>query len=347
MNYESLYYNHSTVTLNVPPELSGNDRSNVRLAVADRNSGYISLYPNFSYIRDVLKAGDLLIFNDSLMLPSSLEINIGRLKINCRIHIGQKLSEDEYLAEVRPKDINSLIETGDILSVLNSEKKIEITGKYGDFPRYHMIRFVERINDLNSFLLKFGKPIFYENITSSFDIKYYVNVFQSRYGSSEYPSASRPFNSFIITELSKKGVRFSTLTLHCNMASLEKKEFLNSENLLPENYEIPEETVSAIESAAGANKRVIAVGTTVARAILSSVENGKMANLKGETKMKITAETNINPLSGIITGVHEIDSSHYDLISAFAGEQILSPLGKITSLFGLGGHEFGDSVLLL
>lgn len=346
MDYEMLYESW-TKTENMPQELIGRDRSDVKLAVAERQNGNISLFPNFRYISRIFEPGDLLIFNDSLMLPSSLPAIEDSTGNSCRVHVGQPLSGSIYLAEIRPRYNFRNVKSGDYFQISNSGVGVEVVGKYEEFPRYARIRFHGLKKELNSFLLRFGKPIYYERITKSFDYKYYKNVFQDRLGSSEYPSASRPFNNEIMRELSSRGVQSSTITLHCNLASLERDEFGNSNSLLPEYYEVTEETAEKIRRATLMHKRIIAVGTTVARAILSSIEDGKFTKSRGVTTIKIGPETEPFPLTGIITGIHDAESSHHDLTSAFIGDLISEPLSNIVSSFNLGGHEFGDSLMII
>ena len=344
--YDLLYFNGEK-TENVPREILRKNRSSVKLAVALLKTGEVSLYPDFTYITEILEPGDLLIFNDSLMLPSSLwarEVSSGRF---CRIHVGQPVSKNKFLAEIRPKSEFGNIPGEAQFSILNSEVIASVAGRNKEFPRYVEMTFTNLNEDMQKFLLKMGEPIFYEGITRSFDYAYYKNVFQTKLGSSEYPSASRPFNDEILNRLTKKGIQLSTVTLHCNLASLERTEFQKSNVLLPEFYDVRDETVEKVENTVASGKRVIAVGTTVARAIVSACNGGSLKSVKGITTLKIGQDTDIYPLSGIITGVHDPDSSHNDLLSAFTGDQMTMPLNAMTSAFGLGGHEFGDSVAII
>ena len=344
--HNSLYFN-SEKTENVPREILGKNRSSVKLAVAKIRTGEVSLYPDFTYVSEILEKGDLLIFNDSLMLPSSLlakEISSGK---ECRIHIGQPTGKDKFLAEIRPRSDFRNISTETQFSILGTEVIGSVLERNREFPRYVEMTFSNLNEDIQKFLIKKGSPIFYEDITRAFDYTYYKNVFQTKPGSSEYPSASRPFNDDILSILTKKGIQMSTITLHCNLASLERMEFQDSNVLLPEFYNVGNETVERVQNAVASGKRVIAVGTTVARAIVSSCNAGILKSSSGITKLKIGPDTDIYPLSGIITGVHDPDSSHNDLLSAFTGDQMTMPLNAMTSAFKLGGHEFGDSVAII
>ena len=344
--HNSLYFN-SEKTENVPREILGKNRSSVKLAVAKIRTGEVPLYPDFTYVSEILEKGDLLIFNDSLMLPSSLwakEISSGK---ECRIHIGQPTGKDKFLAEIRPRSDFRNISNETQFSILGTEIIGSVLERNREFPRYVEMTFSNLNEDMQKFLIKKGSPIFYEGVTTAFDYTYYKNVFQTKPGSSEYPSASRPFNDEILSVLTKKGIQMSTITLHCNLASLERMEFQNSNVLLPEFYNVGNETVERVENAVASEKRVIAVGTTVARAIVSSCNGGILKSSSGITKLKIGPDTHIYPLSGIITGVHDPDSSHNDLLSAFTGDQMTMPLNAMTSAFKLGGHEFGDSVAII
>ena len=344
--HDSLYLNTER-TENVPREILGKNRSSVKLAVARLKAGEVSLFPDFTYLSEILDPGDLLLFNDSLMLPSALwarESSSGKI---CRIHVGQPIDHGKYLAEIRPRSEFSAPWNKGEFSILNTEIIANVVERNREFPRYVEMTFPNLIDDMQKFLLRNGSPIFYEGITKAFDYSYYKNIFQTKLGSSEYPSASRPFSTEIINKTVKEGVHISTITLHCNLASLERAEFEKSDVLLPEIYDVGGDTIENIENAVASGNRVIAVGTTVARAIISAVSGGKLRSSSGVTRLKIGPDTDVFPLSGIITGVHDTDSSHHDLLSAFVGDQISMPLNRIVSTFGLDGHEFGDSVAII
>ncbi len=330
-----------------PRELIGRSRSDVRLIHGNLENGDISLYSTFDSILNLLRPGDMIIFNDSLTLPSSLDGYIKGDKYFGRIHVGQQVRRGVYLVEVRPKELNKILPEGETFVHSNSGLEFELTKRHEDFPRYFEARISRENININNFLIQYGSPIYYEGYTVPYEKKYYRNVFQDVYGSSEYPSASRPFTNEIITKLVGRGVTIGKLTLHCNLGSLESDEYSGKGKLLREYYKIPDDLPEKILRTKKNGGRIIGVGTTVVRALVSSVKNEVMLDLEGISDIKISADSKIWPLDGIISGIHDPESSHLELLEAFGGKQILSPISSLSNEFHLIGHEFGDSMLLL
>lgn len=334
-------------SFNGPPEILGRKRSDVKLVHGNIKTGELSVYNNFDSVASLLREGDMLIFNDSLTIPSSLYGYLKEMHDYCRIHVGQALENGNILVEIRPKELNSKISKGETFVHPESGVQFELERRFSLFPRYFEARTSLQRGDVKAFLLAYGHPIFYEGYTTPYPFHYYKNVFQTEPGSSEYPSASRPFTEEILNNLMKNGVITGTLTLHCNLGSLERDEYEYKNRLLDETYRIPHDLVENVINTKENGGRIIAVGTTVVRALVSSVKNGNMTNLSGQTHIKISGDSDIWPLDGIISGMHDPESSHLELLEAFGGSKLLSPVGLIAHRSHLREHEFGDSMLIL
>ncbi len=334
-------------TFSGPLEFLGKDRSDVKLIHGDTLSGDISLYDSFNEIVKLFRKGDLLIFNDSLTIPSSLYGYLREHQVYGRLHVGQPTESGRLLVEIRPKELNLKIEEGDTFIHPESGTEFLLEKRFKKFPRYFEATHTLKGKSVKEFLSSSGGPIFYEGYTTPFPIQYYRNVFQTVPGSSEYPSASRPFTNRILNTLHSRGILTGTLTLHCNLGSLERIEYKYGKSLLEERYIIPQSLVEEITTVRSNVGRVIAVGTTVVRALVSSLEDEEMIRLAGNTDIKIGGNTSIWPLDGVISGMHEQESSHLELLEAFGGSKLLMPIGRIASEFNLRGHEFGDSMLIL
>jgi S-adenosylmethionine:tRNA ribosyltransferase-isomerase len=149
------------------------------------------------------------------------------------------------------------------------------------------------------------------------------------------PSAGRPFTRELITRLAERGIAVAPILLHCGVSSPERHE-----PPFPEYFEVPDATASLIQHRSG---RVIAVGTTVVRALETT---GGRAG-KGWTSLIVTPDRELRTTDGLITGWHEPEASHLQLLEAVAGEQLLRRSYDAALAQRYLWHEFGDNHLLL
>jgi S-adenosylmethionine:tRNA ribosyltransferase-isomerase len=157
------------------------------------------------------------------------------------------------------------------------------------------------------------------------------------------PSAGRPFSPEIVTELASRGVLISPVTLHAGVSSLELDE-----EPFAERYRVPAETARLVGAVRGWGGRVVAVGTTVVRALETNAgADGAVAPGGGWTSEVITPERGLRCVNGLITGWHEPESSHLWMLEAAAGPELLERSYAEAAALGLRGHEFGDAHLIL
>jgi S-adenosylmethionine:tRNA ribosyltransferase-isomerase len=158
------------------------------------------------------------------------------------------------------------------------------------------------------------------------------------------PSAGRALRWPTLSALMGRGVAVASLT-HAAGLSATGDAALDAALPLPERYEIPEATVAAVRQA----RRVIAVGTTVVRALEGSARanRGALKPGPGETDLVIGPNTSLAVVDGILSGMHEPDSSHFQLLSAFAPTELLREAATHAEEVGYLVHELGDSTLVL
>ena len=157
------------------------------------------------------------------------------------------------------------------------------------------------------------------------------------------PSAARPFTGELVAELAARGVLVAPLTLHAGVSSLEL-----GESPYPERYRVPGATARLVNTVHGWGGRVIAVGTTVVRALETvAALGGRVQAGEGLTKLVVTPERGVHAVDGLITGWHEPSSSHLRLLEAAAGPDLLSGSYAAAESRGYRFHEFGDSHLIL
>jgi S-adenosylmethionine:tRNA ribosyltransferase-isomerase len=172
----------------------------------------------------------------------------------------------------------------------------------------------------------------------------YQTVYADAAGSAEMPSAGRAFSPDVLERLAHRGIGFVTLTLHTGVASLETHE-----RPYAEEFWVPEVTAAAVRRARADGRRVVAVGTTVVRALESAGEvgSGRVVASHAWTELVVTPERGVQVVDNLLTGFHEPKATHLAMLEAIAGRSHLEK----TYAAALAGrylwHEFGDLHLIL
>ena len=198
-------------------------------------------------------------------------------------------------------------------------------------------------DSLQAYLEAYGFPIRYSYVKQGWPGAYYQTVYATEKGSAEMPSAGRAFTHELLTRLIARGVQIVPLILHTGVASLEEHE-----PPYEEFYRVPLETARATNVARSAGKRIIAVGTTVVRA-LETVTDAEGTTHPGEgwTREIITPERGVRAVNGLLTGLHEPRATHLAMLEAIAGIQHLQRTYAVALQERYLWHEFGDLHLIL
>ncbi len=331
-------------TAHLPPEFYGAARDDISLLAMDRRNGMVSA-SQFSTIGDFLKSGDLLVFNDSLMVKSSVSAvftDAGRVG---KLNFGTSSSQGLLLCEPRPRSAGETLVEGELAVTMPLPSGVRLVRRHSTFSRYWWAK-LENYFEFTGILGKFGNYIRYGHVPFNLPDDAYTTPFANVPGSVEFPSASRPFTNRILRALEKRGVRFATVTLHCNLSSLEYSEFENARNLLDEEYFVSRRALNEIRRTHEEGGRVIAVGTAALRAMESCpVSSGR--SVHGRTDIYIRPGFKFRMVDGLITGLHEPDGSHVDLVSALLDESTLLSAYSVATELGYNWHEFGDLSLIV
>jgi S-adenosylmethionine:tRNA ribosyltransferase-isomerase len=209
-----------------------------------------------------------------------------------------------------------------------------------DLPHHNGVTAGDR---LNSFLLNHGHPIRYRYVPQPWPLSAYQTVYATTPGSAEMPSAGRPFTNELLTRLAARGSMIAPVTLHCGVSSPERDE-----PPYPEEYVVPEPTARLVNAVRAWGGRILAVGTTVVRALESAVgPDGTVREAAGWTDLVVSAERLPAVVDGLITGWHEPGASHLQLLEAIAGDALIQRSYASALASGYLWHEFGDSHLIL
>lgn len=321
----------------LPPEMSGRERDSVNLLVISSNEGTYSSW-KFRDMPGLLPENALLVFNNSMMIPSSFMAYSPELDQFSRLNTGYW--KNELLVEVRNRDIKPY-EGLRFRFVDGSEITLRETHK--NFARYWHAETPAKFERLRE---STGEFISYSKEFHPMNSGYFMNVFSEIPGSVEYPSAQRPFTESLLSRAESLGIRTEKITLHCNLGSLDASEFWHNTELLPEYYSVRSATAETLNRHIEHGRPIIAVGTTVVRALESSFSHGKFTGSSGFTTRFIEGELE-SPLAGIITGMHDPSTSHLLMLRAFAPMELIRASYDTAVELGYGWHEFGDSSLIL
>ncbi|WP_077620252.1 S-adenosylmethionine:tRNA ribosyltransferase-isomerase [Bacillus sinesaloumensis] len=335
-------YNLPTeLNASVPPEKRGIRRDHVRMMVLNRYTGSIQ-HSHFFQLPDYLQPGDLVVLNNSRTIPAVLHAKLLRVnsqtETNIEVRLARRCEADVWEALIDKTGVDS----GDTI-LFSHELSATVIGIKANSP-LKVLRFSKKGTDLLNIIYSIGEPVRYEYIDEPWELDYYQTVFASHPGSVEMPSAGRAFTWELLFTLMKKGIKVEFIQLHTGLSYLLDDQWHHGPEENEENYYISRETMKKIQKTKAAGNKVIAVGTTVVRALESATLSG---TLSGTTKLYINHRFPLQIADGIITGFHEPEASHLDMLSAFISEQHLLKAYHQAIEHNYLWHEFGDMNLII
>ena len=327
-----------------PPEARGLDRDQVRLMVTWRHRPDVA-HTAFRDLPAFLTAGDLLVVNTSATLPAAVSA-VGPGGRDLELHLSTRLPGDLWVVELRQAGQPASLPFADgwagMPIDLPGSGRADLLAPYGT-PGRLWVAALQLTEALPAWLAGHGRPIRYRHVAADWPLASYQTVFAQDPGSAEMPSAGRPFSTALVTELVSRGVAVAPLTLHAGVSSLELHETPSAEW-----YRVPPATADLVNRTHGRGGRVVAVGTTVVRALETVADGGGRVHAgDGWTELVITAEGGVRAVDGIVTGWHEPAASHLALLEAVAGRELLERAYRHALSAGYLWHEFGDSHLVL
>lgn len=345
-----------------PPEARGLARDEVRLMVSRIRDDSI-VHVRFRNLPAFLSAGDVVVINTSGTMPAAIRAlrNDG---MEMELHLSTLFPDGLWSIELRlPAEHGSLPfgagRTGEVLA-LPDGGSVTLISPLGPAPvpiesddnrpaksRIDGIRlWIARLDlpePLHDYLADHGFPIQYQYMRGTWPVEYYQTVYATEPGSAEMPSAGRAFTPEIITRLVARGVLMVPLLLHTGVASLEGHEFPYEEY-----YHVPAATAQVLNMARSNGSRIVAVGTTVVRALetVTGLDGITHAG-EGWTDTIITPERGVRSVDALITGMHEPRATHLAMLEALAGRPHLRRTYTEALRQHYLWHEFGDLHLIL
>ncbi|MDN5858834.1 MAG: S-adenosylmethionine:tRNA ribosyltransferase-isomerase [Pseudonocardia sp.] len=342
-----------TLSASEPPEARGLARDEVRLLVAAGSGGSGAVrHTRFTALPDVLAPGDLVVVNDSDTEPAAVD----GFRADGRpvtLHVSGPAREDPgaVVVELRSPGLGRVDDgrRGERLRLPYGVVATLVAAYPDPSVRSGSRLWLARLpvaGGVRNWLRAAGRPIRYSYVPREYPLADYRTIFardRGEFGSAEMPSAARPFSARVLAGLEAAGIGVAALTLHTGVASLEA-----GETPLPERYRVPAATAAAVNATRATGGRIVAVGTTAARALETVADRGGAVRAgRGWTDLVLGPDRHARVVEGLVTGWHEPQASHLLLLEALAGQRLVGRAYAAATAARYRWHEFGDTCVLL
>jgi S-adenosylmethionine:tRNA ribosyltransferase-isomerase len=329
-----------------PPEARGIPRDQVRLLVADRKQ---VKHARFAQLDRYLRPGDLLVVNTSGTLPAATDGIRGTDGRQVVAHFSTTLDDGHRVVELRtaPDAAQPVLDAvpGEQIRLGKASGTAALT-LVEPLPAQqgrNRLWLARASGGVTRYLTRNGRPIRYGYVSGAWPLEAYQTVFATEPGSAEMPSAGRPFTPALVDQLTSRGIRIAPITLHTGVSSQEA-----GEPPLPERFRVPATTAHLVNQTRHQGRRIIAVGTTVVRALESATRADRLVvPAEGWTDLVIGEHRPPRVVDSLVTGLHAPDTSHLLMLEAVAGPDVVRRAYQAALRGRYLWHEFGDVSLLL
>lgn len=303
----------------------------------------------------LLRAGDLLVANDAATLPASLAATTqaGR---HFEVRLLREAARSTWSAvlfgagdwrtdtEQRPPPPELVV--GDRIGLAHGALRARVVGVCD--PRLVALEMDLPRPQVLAAIYSYGRPVQYAYLADDLDLEAVQTPYAGRPWAAEMPSAGRPLRWSVLLEARRRGVELAAVTHAAGLSSIGDRA-LDAALPFAERFEVPQRTVDAVRVARSRGGRVVAVGTTAARALegCARLHDGRLAAGRGWTDLRIGPDFEPNVVDGILTNMHEPGESHFELLQAFAPADLLARAIRHAEARSYLAHEFGDSCLIL
>jgi S-adenosylmethionine:tRNA ribosyltransferase-isomerase len=307
----------SDFTFDLPGELVAQkplaERSASRLLCLDRQSGVVR-DGLFRQIPALLNPGDLLVFNDTRVIPARL---FGHKETSGKVEIlvERLLDDQQCLAQVRASKTPL---AGGILILENGER-LEVLGREGEF--FHLRAKGAAMSQIMEEVGHMPLPPYIQREDTESDRARYQTVYASRPGAVAAPTAGLHFDRDLLDAIKARGVQSARVTLHVGAGTFQpvRAERLEDHQMHAEFLEVPEQTCHAVEAARKRGGRVVAVGTTAVRSLETAAMDGRLQAFRGDSRIFLYPGYRFRVVDALITNFHLPESTLLMLVCAMAG----------------------------
>lgn len=336
--------------MTLAPATAPRPRASARLLAVDPAAETVrDLTP--SDLPSLLRAGDALILNDAATLPASLVLTSHDAELRLAAHapgaafIAVVLGAGSWRTPTERRGAPPRLLAGE--RIASGELTGAVVAVDAADPELVTVRFDQTGAAFERALYRRGRVVQYAYLTRELELWDVQSGFSARPWAFEPPSAGLPLTFELLFALRRRGVELGALSHAAGLSSTGSAS-LDRRLPLPERYEIPNATRELVEHTRARGGRVVAVGTTVVRALESSaLEHGAVTAGPGEARLVIGPGFRPRVIDGLLTGMHEPKTSHFALLSAFASRALLERALERAAQAGYVQHEFGDSCLIV
>ncbi len=336
-----------------PPEARGLRRDEVRLMVSHYRNGQVS-HALFHELPQFLSPGDVVVINTSGTRNAALRAaRIDRTELE--LHLSINLEDDLWTVEPRAiyadgksKHFEGIVSGEKLMlpgggSAVLQERYVSDCESAASPSRTLWTAKVVLPRPVHEYLSRWGFPIRYNYVKDRWPLSYYQTVYATETGSAEMPSAGRPFTRRMLARLSQRGIQILPLILHTGVSNIDTHE-----PPYKEFYRVPPETAEAVNRAHRNGHRVVAVGTTVVRALESVTElYGNVHAGEGWTCLVIAPKREMRSVDALLTGFHEPEATHLAMLESLAGASHIESAYHEALRERYLWHEFGDLHLIM
>jgi S-adenosylmethionine:tRNA ribosyltransferase-isomerase len=317
-----------------PPEDRGIPRDGVRMLLVTPS---VIEHRHARDLPEVLQPGDLVVVNTSATLPAA---------VGQTVHVSTELDDGAWVVEVRRTDQAgpAPVAAGDVLR-LPGGLRLRLQRPHPDGQSRLWRAVPSPWVGTVDYLAEHGRPVQYRHLRRQVSLSALQNVYATEPGSAEMPSAGRPLSERVLVRMVARGIVVAPVVLHAGLSSPESHEPPQ-----PERFRVPAATARLVNHTRRSGGRVVAVGTTVVRALESSTgDEGTVRSATGWTSLVLGPDRPARAVDGLLTGLHDPQASHLDLLEAVAGADLvrrgyqIATTGPEPYLW----HEFGDIMLFL
>ncbi|HEY0633937.1 MAG TPA: tRNA preQ1(34) S-adenosylmethionine ribosyltransferase-isomerase QueA [Gammaproteobacteria bacterium] len=295
----------------------------------------------FAQLPGLLRAGDLLVFNDTRVIPARL---LGQKGSGGKVEVlvERLLDEQRVAAHVRasksPKAGSTLI--------LEGQVTVEVLGRLGELFE---LRFPEPVLPTLKKVGRLPLPPYIERTPDAADSERYQTVYAKHEGAVAAPTAGLHFTDEMLAQLKANGIEMAYVTLHVGAGTFQpvRADELHEHVMHSEWLEVPAETVEAVERTRARGGRVVAVGTTVVRSLESAARDGELKPFGGETDIFIYPGYQFRVVDALVTNFHLPESTLLMLVCAFAGYKEVMAAYRHAVAQGYRFFSYGDAMFLL
>lgn len=335
--------NKSDFDFELPDELIAQQplaqRSASRMLIVD---GAARTYGDgwLAQIDQQLRPGDLLIFNDTRVLPARLAARKqsgGAVEVLVERLVGTHVARAQLRANRSPR-------VGTML-LMEDGTPVRVTGRDGEF---FVLQSAQPLAGLLERLGQMPLPPYITRAADAGDAQRYQTVFARHAGAVAAPTAGLHFDEALLERLRQRGVDSAYITLHVGAGTFQpmRVERLSEHVMHSEWCEVSAALVERMDAARAAGGRIIAVGTTVVRALESSIRDGRVQPFRGETRIFIYPGYRISSVDGLLTNFHLPQSTLLMLVSAFAGQQLVMDAYRHAVAQRYRFFSYGDAMLV-